>query len=221
MKSKNNNKNESAKLYEGYVICGEYRFSFSDLANPYGYLESLRDKCRYFGCSYDLLDEEIKCFNIAKGVYDKEMTRREWMYEDYQLELFPYIKRELEVDDIDKINSFVSLCSSESLAKCFRRAVSKYKFYKSNICFLRLSISISLVDDAFSSVILEMSCRRKGVSDDDFASYINGFIDEAFSKFSKVDKLVDRREAIRLSGSGGEYITDCGKLTFGRARFNR
>ena len=213
--------NESVKLFEGYAICGGYKFKFYDLANPYGYQENLLGKFHYFDVNYDSILKEIKCFNIAKGVYDKEMTRREWMYEDYQLELFPYIKRELEVDDIDKINSFVSLCSSESLAKCFRRAVSKYKFYKSNICFLRLSISISLVDDAFSSVILEMSCRRKGVSDDDFASYINGFIDEAFSKFSKVDKLVDRREAIRLSGSGGEYITDCGKLTFGRTRFNR
>ena len=204
-----NTKDENVKLFEGYATCGGYKFKFEHLENPDGYQETLLDKCHYSDrVNYSSIEEEMKCLDIAKEVYDKEMTRRKELYEDYQLELFPYIKEKLEVDEISKINSFVSLCSSENFAKCFRKAVDKYYFYKLNIHFFGLDIPVSSLDDAFSSIVLEMTGRKKGISEDEFVSYINNFIDEAFSKFSEVDKAVEKREAMRLSGCGGEYSFD-------------
>lgn len=216
-----NKKDKSAKLFEGYATCGGYEFNFDELDHEYAFKIEAEDDNFVFGkivpskhgelhkrlaewCK--ARDEKIKCYDVAKELYDKEMARREELYEGYQLGLFPYIKKELGIDEIDKINSFVALCSSESLTKCFKRAVDNYKFYKFNKCYFdELGVPISLVDEAFENVILKMGDKHKGVSEEEFATYINNVISEEFSKFPEVDRAIEEYETSKIAESGGSY----------------
>ena len=105
-----NKKDKSAKLFEGYATCGGYEFNFDELEHEYAFkIEAEDDNWVFRRCgarkrsnTYTKLkrfceetDKKIKCYDIAKELYDKEMARREELYEGYQLELFPYIKKEI------------------------------------------------------------------------------------------------------------------------------
>ena len=216
-----NKKDKSAKLFEGYAACGGYEFNFDELEHEYAFKIEAEDDNFVYGkmvpsnhgnISKKLLEfckdaeRKIKCYDVAKELYDKEMARREELYEGYQLELFPYIKRKLGIDEIEKINSFVVLCSSKELTKCFKRAVRNYELYKSNSHYFdKFVVPISLVCKAFENVILKMGDKPKGVSEEEFATYINNVISEEFSKFPEVDRAIEEYENSKIAEYGGSY----------------
>ena len=94
------NRNMSAKVYDGYVVCGGYRFSFQELDNSDyydDYIRSIEDIVYGTHCigkgsnlmerletGFESVDERLRCYQVAKEAYIRETFGRKELHDGYQ-----------------------------------------------------------------------------------------------------------------------------------------